>query len=104
MLAMIGLAYAGLAALCLGMDRHHRQVVGRGIKPRATLALRLAGTTILALSFAAAILSDGWVFGPVAWCGGLTAAALALVFLLPYRPRLAMVLGPAGLLIAALSL
>ncbi len=103
MLATIGLAYAGLAALCLAMDRHHRQVAGRGIRPRATLALRLAGTAILVLSFAAAIAADGWVFGPVAWCGGLTAAALALVFLLPYRPRLAMALAPAGLVVAALA-
>lgn len=100
---MTSLAYAGLAALCLAMDRHHRQVMGRGIKPRAILALRLAGTAILALSFAAAIVADGWVFGPVAWCGGLTAAALLLVFLLPYRPRLAIGLGAAGLLIAALA-
>ena len=103
MLALIGLAYAGMAGLCLGMDRHHRQVFGRAARPRAALALRLAGSLALASSFVAAVVADGWAFGPVAWTGGLTAAALALVFLLPYRPRLAVALAPAGLILATLD-
>lgn len=103
MLAPIGLAYAGLAALCLGMHRHHRQVVGRSPRAGVALALRLAGNALLVLSLAAAVAADGWAVGPVAWFGGLSAAALALVLLLPYRPRLAIGLGLAGLALAMLD-
>ncbi len=100
MLASIGLAYAALAGLCLAMDRHHRQVVGRAVRPGSALALRLAAGVALVLSFAAAVAADGWAFGPVAWFGVLTAAGLGLILLLPYRPRLAVGLGLAGLVLA----
>ncbi len=103
MLASIGLAYAGMAGLCLAMDRHHRQVVGRAARPGFALALRSAGSAALALSFAAAVAADGWAFGPVAWFGAATAAGLALILLLPYRPRLAMGLGWVGLALALLD-
>ncbi len=103
MLAPIGLAYAGMAALCLAMDRHHRQVVGRVLRPGIAGALRVVGCAALTASFAAAVTAEGWARGPVAWFGALTAAGLALVLLLPYRPRLAVGLGLAGLLLAALD-
>lgn len=104
MLALIGLAYAGMAGLCLAMDRHHRQVIGRAPRRGIVVALRLAGATALVLSFAAAVAADGWALGPVAWFGGLTAAGLVLILLLPYRPRLAVALGLVGLLLAIVEL
>ncbi|MGQ3029308.1 MAG: DUF3325 domain-containing protein [Ferrovibrionaceae bacterium] len=103
MLALIGLAYAGLAWLCLAMDRHHRQVTGAAVGAAFARSLRLAGSVALALSFAAAVAADGWSFGPVAWFGGVTAAGLALVLQLPYRPRLAVGLSLAGCLVAILD-
>lgn len=104
MLALIGLTYAGLAWLCLAMDRHHRQVAGGTVQPGIARLLRLAGFAALVLSFAAAIAAEGWSLGPVAWFGSLTAAGLALVLLLPYRPRLAIGLSLAGCLVAILDL
>ncbi len=82
----LALAFAGMAALCLSMDRHYAAAFL--VKPRRTtaLALRLAGWAGLALSFASAVLLDGWNFGPVQWIGALAGGALLVVALLSYRP------------------
>ncbi|MBM7062628.1 DUF3325 domain-containing protein [Pseudomonas sp. UL073] len=81
------LAFAGLAGLCLGMDRHHKQVWA-GKAPRRQRALRLAGWLLLALALWPCLQVWGSAVGPVVWCGLLSAAALGLVLLLPYAPRL----------------
>lgn len=87
-LAALLLCHAALSSLCLAMDRHHAQVFGR--KPAAWLAraLRVAGWSLLSLALAYCGRHWGWAIGPVAWFGFLSAAALALVFALPYAPRL----------------
>lgn len=89
--------YGALLALCLAMDRHHAQILhdkpGRSLR----LLLRFAGWSLLALALWLCSLAWGWAIGPVAWFGLLSAAALALVFLLPYAPRFAawlIVVGP----------
>lgn len=100
----ICLAYAGFAALCLAMERHHGEVFGiRRIPPRRRLALRLVGWLLLAASFPACIAGWGWAFGSVVWCGVLTAAALPIVLLLPYRPRMMAALAPALPILGALG-
>ncbi|WP_234086851.1 DUF3325 domain-containing protein [Azonexus sp. R2A61] len=89
--------YAALLALCLAMDRHHAQVLhGKPGRPRR-LALRLAGGSLIGVALWLCSLAWGWAIGPVAWFGLLSAAAFALVFLLPYAPRFAgwlIVVGP----------
>lgn len=80
------LCYAGMAALCLGMDRHHRQVWSR-TSPRVQRGLRLVGWLLLAVALWPCIRAWGSSVGVVIWFGLLTAAALLLVLLLPYRPR-----------------
>jgi hypothetical protein len=97
--------YAGFAALCLAMDRHHEQVLGRRrIAPGRRRALRLAGTLLLLASPLPCLVLAGWGGGSVLWCGMLTAAALLLTLALPYAPRLAAALALAlpalGLLLA----
>ena len=80
------LSFAGLAALCLSMNRHHAQAfVGRPSRRRA-LALRIAGWAGIAVSFAVAVTLEGWNFGPVQWLGALSGAALLVVGLISYRP------------------
>ena len=89
------LAFAGFAALCLSMERHHGEVFGtRRVPPRRRLLLQIAGWVLLALSFPATIAGWGWSFGPAAWCGLLTLAAAPIVLLLPWRPRLVLWLAP----------
>ena len=47
-------AFAGLAALCFAMDRHHRQLLDRAPSPGLRLALRLLGGGGLVLALLAA--------------------------------------------------
>lgn len=82
----LALSFAGLAALCLAMDRHHRAIVLGPPSRRRARTLRWTGWAGLAASFAAAIITSDWNFGPVQWLGSLTGAALLLVGLVSYRP------------------
>ena len=90
------LAYAGMAALCQGLERHYKQVWQCLPPPRRRRALRLLGWALLAASFAASVAAWGWATGPVGWFGQISLAGFALVLLLPYQPRLALLWpGPA---------
>ena len=82
----LALSFAGLSALCLAMDRHHRAILA-GVPSRTRArALRWTGWCGIAVSFAAAIITADWNFGPVQWLGSLTGAALLVVGLVSYRP------------------
>lgn len=80
------LCYAGMAGLCLGMDRHYRQVWG-GQSPRRQRALRLLGWLLLAVAIWPCVQAWGAAVGVVIWLGWLSAGGLLLVLLLPYRPK-----------------
>ena len=81
------LASSGMFGLCLGLERHHRQLLQR--PPRAVLlrALRALGWLALAASFASCVASWGWAMGPVGWFGLVSLTGLALVMLSPYVMR-----------------
>jgi hypothetical protein len=103
-IASLALAHAGFVALCLGMDRHHRQVLGARPSPSRARALRAGGWLVLAASYAASVAEAGPSVGTVAWIGALTLGAGVIVLLLPYAPRalrlsagLALVAGVAAL-------
>ncbi|MET0349589.1 MAG: DUF3325 domain-containing protein [Rhizobacter sp.] len=105
----LGLAtsYAGMAGLCLAMDRHHDQVWGRDASALVRRLLRVAGVVLLAGGFLLCIDAWGGAIGPVVWAGFLSAGALSLVLLLPYAPRFASVLaalaGAASVVAGALA-
>lgn len=90
------LAYAGMVGLCQGLERHYKQVWQRLPAPVLRRGLRLAGWASLAASFAASVAAWGWAMGPVGWFGLISLAGFALVMLLPYAPRLSLLLVPAG--------
>lgn len=90
------LAYSGMLGLCLGIERHYKQVWQRLPAPPLCRALRLAGWLALAVSFVASVAAWGWAMGPIGWFGLISLAGLALVLLLPYRARLAVWLAAAG--------
>jgi hypothetical protein len=98
MLLALLMCYAGFTALCLSTDRHHGELLHS--KPSATrrLGLRLGGWLLLIVSIWPAVLAAGWSQGLVEWCAVLMLSALLLVLLLPYRPRLALILAGVGLL------
>jgi len=98
MLIALLMCYAGFTALCLATDRHHGELLRSKPSPAWRLGLRVAGWLLLTLSIAPAVAVAGWAQGLVEWCAVLMLSALLLVLLLPYRPRLALILAGVGLL------
>src|SRR5690606_1296471 len=86
------LAYAGFAALCLGMDRHYEAVFDRQLPRRHRAPLRVVGWLALALSLCASAAAWGWRYGTVEWIGILSLAGLLLIRCVSYRRA---ALGPA---------
>jgi hypothetical protein len=86
-LIALSLCFAGMTALSLAIDRHHRQAYGDDAPPRKRYLLRIAGTLLLAMAIMPCALLWGAGAGFVAWIGMLTIGALLAAGLLPYWPR-----------------
>lgn len=99
-MAALFLVYAGFAALALAMDRHYEALFDRALPPSCRLPLRLAGGGALAVSLWLCGATYGWSYGLVEWIGMLAVAGLVLIWVLTYKPALAIALG-AGCLVAA---
>jgi hypothetical protein len=99
------LAYAGMLLLCLGMERHWKQVASPRLPARLRRACTPLGGALLALAVSGCGLI--WPAG-MAWVAGfgmISLAGLALLLLLPYAPRVALglpVLGAAACAVLAL--
>ncbi|MGR3888081.1 DUF3325 domain-containing protein [Pseudomonas sp. 1152_12] len=98
MLLALLMCYAGFTALCLSTDRHHGELLHSKPSSARRLTLRAVAGLLLALSIAPAMVVSGLAQGLVEWCAVLMLSALLLVLLLPYRPRLALILAGVGLL------
>ena len=98
MLLALLMCYSGFVTLCLSTDRHHGELLHSKPSPRRRLGLRVAGWLLLTLAIWPAVAVSGWSQGLVEWCSVLMLSALLLVLLLPYRPRLALMLAGVGLL------
>jgi hypothetical protein len=83
------LSFSGFTALCLAMERHHRQTLRTVPTAPIVVALRTGGCALLALALAACVASFPGSLGFVVWLGVLTVAAAPLAFALPYAPRAA---------------
>lgn len=86
-LTALCMCFAGMAALSLAIDRHHRQVYGDDTPVRKRYLLRAAGVLLLTLAIAPCVVLWGAGAGLVAWIGMLTIGALLAALLLPYWPR-----------------
>nr|WP_225779219.1 DUF3325 domain-containing protein [Pseudomonas sp. Marseille-Q3773] len=101
---MAGIAlitFAGLVALCLAMQKHFADLLGRKPRPGQLRLLRGAGWLLLLASLVLSVHLRGWAHGLVQWVAVLMAGATVWVFGLPYLPRLllglaavSVVLGP----------
>lgn len=104
----LALCYAGLAALCFAMRRHHRQLRSRDPAAAGAWALRTLGAALL--TAAAAVCAGQWgaAAGAVAWLAALPVTGGVLVLMLPYAPRAAaaaaLAAPPLGLAAAAIGL
>jgi hypothetical protein len=85
--ASLLLAFSGMLGLCLGLERHFKQIWQRAPSSGLRRTLRTAGWLALAASFAASVLAWGWAMGPVGWFGLMSLAGISLVLLLPYAAR-----------------
>ncbi|EZI28812.1 MULTISPECIES: DUF3325 domain-containing protein [Pseudomonas] len=103
MLLALLMCYAGFTALCLSTDRHHDELLHSKPSPRRRLGLRIAGWLVLTVSIWPAVAVAGWGLGLVQWCAVLMFSALLLVLLLPYRPRLALILAGLGVLVSPVA-
>jgi Protein of unknown function (DUF3325) len=105
----LALAYSGMAGLGFAMDRHHEQLTSLRETPvRRRVLLRIGGWLLLIAALVPCVMAWGATVGPVVWLGFLSAGALAVALMLPYRPRgaawLAAIAAPAGSAALALAL
>lgn len=87
LIAALLLAYSGMLGLCLGLERHYKQVWHRPPSRASRHTLRVMGWLMLVASFAVSVQVWGWAMGPVGWFGLISMAALTLALLLPYVQR-----------------
>ncbi|KAA8700855.1 DUF3325 domain-containing protein [Pseudomonas proteolytica] len=87
LIAALLLACGGMLGLCLGLERHYKQLWHRLPSPMLRRGLRGMGWVLLAASFAVSVHVWGWAMGPVAWFGLISLAGLSVAFLLPYSAR-----------------
>ena len=97
------LCYAGFTALCLSMSKHHGELLRSKLSVKRGRLLKVLGWALLCLSLSSALSADGWGLALVQWFAALMASALLLVFLIPFRPRLALILAAAGLLLSPVA-
>ncbi|MFT4053354.1 MAG: DUF3325 domain-containing protein [Novosphingobium sp.] len=88
------LAYSGLAMVSLSLQRHYRDL--RGVLPSSAMVrgLRLAGYPLAMAAILPCIAACSLTIGIVLWLGMLTGAAVTLVALMAWKPRLPVLLGP----------
>jgi hypothetical protein len=95
------LTYAGLGSLCLAMPKHFQELICRAPQLRERQVLRVLGWAAQVLALGACIVARGAPVGSVMYLGMLTITGLALVLMLPYKPKWPLYLAPVG---TALSL
>ncbi|TLX64021.1 DUF3325 domain-containing protein [Stutzerimonas nosocomialis] len=102
LIASLALAYAGMLGLCLGMERHWKQLASPRLPTFCRRLCTPLGGGLLGLSIHAATFAWPGGMAVVAWFGLISLGGLALLLLLPYAPRLALGLPLAGALLAGL--
>jgi len=85
----LALAFSGLVALCLSMEKHQLDLHGgKRAGTAAMRRLRWTGWSLTMAAFAVAVAARGWTIGPLWWLGAMTVSGAVISFgLLPYRPR-----------------
>lgn len=94
------MAYAGFAALCLSMQRHQRDVLGRTLPPRWNHGLRVLGYALLLLTYLPCSVQTAPSVGILLWVGMLSAAAILLVAILAWKARPLLWSAPVALIAA----
>lgn len=99
MLSVALIGYAGFAALCLAMEKHAAELLGRKLSHAALRGMRIAGWSLLVFALALSVQVRGWAHGLVEWVAVSMAGVALWVFGLPYQPRLLLGLAAASLVL-----
>lgn len=100
------LAYAGMASLSLGMEKHYVQARGSDLTASRKKLFKATGWSLLILAVLPAIYGWGLTIGIVVWTGFVSLAAISVVLVLSYFPRQLIWLGAgmAGIVFSGLLL
>jgi len=103
LLLSLSLAYSGMLGFCLGMERHWKQLASARLPVVARRICTPFGGALLGLS--GWVATDIWssAMAVVAWFGMISLTGLALVLLMPYKPRQALSIPLLGALLTVLS-
>jgi len=104
MLAAVALSFSGFTALCLSMEKHYIELLKHKPSAARRRVLRWGGWALLLLSSWVAVKNAGWAMGLVHVTAVYMMTAVVLVWMLPYQPRLALILAALGLLVGPLNL
>ncbi len=89
LLASLLLAYAGMLGMCLGKERHWKQLV----HPAVPVRLRRLGVPVGGILLGLGVYAAGQVWpggmALVGWFGLISLTGFVLLLLIPYAPRLA---------------
>jgi len=97
------LCYIGFTALCLSMNRHYEDLTGRPFSAVRGQALRFSGWAALLVSLWIALVSQSLGQALVQWFAALMSSAVLLVFVMSYRPGLALSLAGIGVLLCPVA-
>ena len=97
------LCYIGFSALCLSMSRHYEVLVGHPLASSRARGLRLVGWIALLLSPYVALNSQSLGQALVQWFAALMGSAVLLVFVMAYRPRLALLLAVVSVVLSPVA-
>jgi hypothetical protein len=90
------LCYVGFTGLCMSMPRHYADLVGGTLSAARGKGLKVMGWGALALSLWLALQAQSVGFALVHWFAALMGSAVLLVFVMSYRPGLALSLAGIG--------
>lgn len=81
------LALSGMLALCLGLERHFKQLFVRTPHRRFLQGLRVVGWLALIASLFTSATVWGWAIGAVGWFGLVALAGIVVAFAMPYLAK-----------------
>ncbi|MDR1367821.1 MAG: DUF3325 domain-containing protein [Candidatus Accumulibacter sp.] len=97
---IFALSAAGLGFVCLGMDRHAKQALGKAPPlPRGRARLGL-GAAMLVLSFGSSVQAYGVSIGITVFFGVIAIVSAGIALSIAYRPSLLRFLGGLAALVA----
>jgi hypothetical protein len=76
----------GFALFGLAMDDHHQKRLGRRPSSALKHRMRICAYIALVVSTPFAVISHGWIFGPVVWSGAIMLGAATVFVTLNFLP------------------